>query len=197
MKIFFNFLSKLIPSLFRRSPIMSAIFAKIITYPWMWLFMRSPNQGAQTIAYLALEPSVKVSGEYFKWEKWLIFLIAQNHNTIRSCTTFFLLFRASDHETFNRIIRVAGPLPRPLTLCRTLQGCCFLISRPSAAAAARTNYLPLSISVYLTIYYFLVPLLQRLRAQGRHSTTGGSRCDRRTDRATGQGVPGGDSSDRN
>lgn len=47
---------------------MSAICAKIITYPWMWLFMRSPSQGAQTITYLALEPSItNVSGEYFKW----------------------------------------------------------------------------------------------------------------------------------
>lgn len=46
---------------------MNAMCAKVITYPWMWLLMKSPLQGAQTAIYLATEPSLKtVSGEYFK-----------------------------------------------------------------------------------------------------------------------------------
>ncbi|GAB0095153.1 retinol dehydrogenase 13 [Sergentomyia squamirostris] len=48
------------------SPIMKALCAKVITYPWMWLFMKTPSQGAQTIIYLATEPKLKeVSGKFF------------------------------------------------------------------------------------------------------------------------------------
>ncbi|XP_059611082.1 retinol dehydrogenase 11 [Phlebotomus argentipes] len=48
------------------SPIMRAICAKVITYPWMWLFMKTPSQGAQTAIYLATEPKLKaVSGKFF------------------------------------------------------------------------------------------------------------------------------------
>lgn len=49
------------------SPIMNAMCAKVITYPWMWLLMKNPTQGAQTAIYLATEPTLKsVSGKYFK-----------------------------------------------------------------------------------------------------------------------------------
>ncbi|KAJ6638211.1 Retinol dehydrogenase 13 [Pseudolycoriella hygida] len=49
-----------------KSPIMNAMCAKVITYPWMWLLMKSPTQGAQTAIYLATEPNLKtVSGQYF------------------------------------------------------------------------------------------------------------------------------------
>lgn len=52
----------------RHSPIMRALFARAITYPWMWLFMRSPYQGAQTMVRLATDPELsKTSGEFFKW----------------------------------------------------------------------------------------------------------------------------------
>jgi retinol dehydrogenase 13 len=51
----------------RKSPIMKALCAKVITYPWMYLLMKTPQQGAQTIIYLATEPKLKdVSGEFFK-----------------------------------------------------------------------------------------------------------------------------------
>ncbi|XP_037047930.1 retinol dehydrogenase 13 [Bradysia coprophila] len=50
----------------RNSPIMNAMCAKVITYPWMWLLMKSPAQGSQTAIYLATEPTLKtVSGDYF------------------------------------------------------------------------------------------------------------------------------------
>lgn len=50
-----------------RSPIMKALCAKIITFPWMWLFMKTPCQGAQTIIHLASDPNLKdVTGEYYK-----------------------------------------------------------------------------------------------------------------------------------
>lgn len=29
------------------SPLMGALCAKVITYPWMWLFMKSADKGAQ------------------------------------------------------------------------------------------------------------------------------------------------------
>ncbi|XP_065075068.1 retinol dehydrogenase 13 [Ochlerotatus camptorhynchus] len=50
----------------RHSPIMRALFARAITYPWMWLFMKSPYQGAQTMVRLATDPELsKTSGEFF------------------------------------------------------------------------------------------------------------------------------------
>ncbi|KFB38935.1 short-chain dehydrogenase [Anopheles sinensis] len=50
----------------RHSPIMKALFAKVLTYPWMWLFMKSPVQGAQTIVRLVTDPELAAtSGEFF------------------------------------------------------------------------------------------------------------------------------------
>lgn len=42
-----------------RSPIMGALCAKVITYPWMWLFMKTSTQGAQCIIHLATDPKYK------------------------------------------------------------------------------------------------------------------------------------------
>ncbi|XP_050099240.1 retinol dehydrogenase 12 [Anopheles aquasalis] len=42
----------------RHSPIMRALFARTLTYPWMWLFMKSPVQGAQTIVRLVTDPAL-------------------------------------------------------------------------------------------------------------------------------------------
>lgn len=54
----------------KRSPIMRSFCAKLITYPWMWLFMKNPEQGAQTVIYLSTEPNLKtVTGLYFKYVK--------------------------------------------------------------------------------------------------------------------------------
>lgn len=51
----------------RQSPIMRAISTRIIMFPCMWIFMKTPTLGAQTIIYLATEKNVKAtSGEYFK-----------------------------------------------------------------------------------------------------------------------------------
>ncbi|XP_017483266.1 PREDICTED: uncharacterized protein LOC108372127 [Rhagoletis zephyria] len=45
---------------------MSAISVKLMTYPWMWLFMKNPFEGAQCAIRLATDPKLKnVSGEYF------------------------------------------------------------------------------------------------------------------------------------
>ncbi|XP_053681889.1 retinol dehydrogenase 13 [Sabethes cyaneus] len=50
----------------RYSPIMKALFAKILTYPWMWLFLKNPNQGAQTMLRLATDPALsETSGVFF------------------------------------------------------------------------------------------------------------------------------------
>ncbi|KAG5671363.1 hypothetical protein PVAND_001564 [Polypedilum vanderplanki] len=50
----------------RQSPIMRAFFAKLIIFPWMWIFMKSPEQGAQTAVFLATESSISsVTGKYF------------------------------------------------------------------------------------------------------------------------------------
>lgn len=52
----------------RQSPIMRAISAKIIMFPCMWIFMKTPVLGAQTAIYLATDEKIKTtSGEYFKW----------------------------------------------------------------------------------------------------------------------------------
>ncbi|TDG49064.1 hypothetical protein AWZ03_004549 [Drosophila navojoa] len=45
---------------------MSAICVKVITYPWMWLFMKNASEGAQCAIRLATDPQLKqVTGEYF------------------------------------------------------------------------------------------------------------------------------------
>ncbi|KAM7361256.1 nazgul [Cochliomyia hominivorax] len=50
----------------RNSPLMSSICVKLMTYPWMWLFMKNPYEGAQCAIRLATDPQLKhVTGEYF------------------------------------------------------------------------------------------------------------------------------------
>lgn len=49
------------------SSLSASFFTRISMWPWMWLFLKSPYQGCQTILYLAVEPSVhKVSGYFFR-----------------------------------------------------------------------------------------------------------------------------------
>lgn len=51
----------------RQSPVMRSMCAKLMIYPWMWAFMKTPVQGAQTACYLLTEPTLaNVSGKYFK-----------------------------------------------------------------------------------------------------------------------------------
>uniref|UniRef100_A0A182PFA6 Ketoreductase domain-containing protein n=1 Tax=Anopheles epiroticus TaxID=199890 RepID=A0A182PFA6_9DIPT len=50
----------------RHSPIMRALFAKVLTFPWMWLFMKSPAQGAHTIVRLVTDPELgRSNGDFF------------------------------------------------------------------------------------------------------------------------------------
>lgn len=51
----------------RHSPIMRAFMCKCIMFPWMWLFMKKPILGAQTMVYLATQPTISTTtGAYFK-----------------------------------------------------------------------------------------------------------------------------------
>ncbi|KAL9889725.1 nazgul [Glossina fuscipes fuscipes] len=50
----------------RNSPLMSAFCIKVMTLPWMWLFMKNPFEGAQCAVHLATEQQLRnISGEYF------------------------------------------------------------------------------------------------------------------------------------
>ncbi|XP_053678745.1 retinol dehydrogenase 12 [Anopheles nili] len=50
----------------RHSPIMKALFAKVLTFPWMWMFMKNPTQGAHTIVRLVTDPELASSnGEFY------------------------------------------------------------------------------------------------------------------------------------
>ncbi|KAJ8967909.1 hypothetical protein NQ317_018829 [Molorchus minor] len=43
-----------------------SFFTKLSVWPWMWLFLKTPKQGCQSIVYLAVEPALNtVSGCYF------------------------------------------------------------------------------------------------------------------------------------
>lgn len=51
----------------RQSPIMKAWSARLLMFPWMYLFTKPPVMGAQTAIYLATEISIaKKTGEFFK-----------------------------------------------------------------------------------------------------------------------------------
>lgn len=51
----------------RQSPIMRAFSTKLIMFPCMFIFMKTPVMGAQTATYLATDEKIKAtSGEYFK-----------------------------------------------------------------------------------------------------------------------------------
>ncbi|KAJ3650197.1 hypothetical protein Zmor_021899 [Zophobas morio] len=50
----------------RNSKLTTSFPTKLSVWPWMWLFMKTPNQGCQTIVYTAVDPSLhNVSGCYF------------------------------------------------------------------------------------------------------------------------------------
>lgn len=44
-----------------RSPLKTSMAVKLSVWPWMWLFLKTPKQGSQTIIYLATDP--KLSNE--------------------------------------------------------------------------------------------------------------------------------------
>ncbi|CAH1163562.1 unnamed protein product [Phaedon cochleariae] len=44
----------------------NSFLTKLSVYPWVWLFLKTPKQGCQSIVYLAVEPTLhNVSGYYF------------------------------------------------------------------------------------------------------------------------------------
>lgn len=52
----------------KNSVLCSSFITKIILWPFMWLFMKTPKQGCQTIVYAAVEPSLNnVSGVYLRY----------------------------------------------------------------------------------------------------------------------------------
>lgn len=52
--------------LMRHMGIVNSFVGKFTVYPFLWLFTKRPNSGAQTSLYCALDPTLeKVSGEYF------------------------------------------------------------------------------------------------------------------------------------
>lgn len=52
--------------LMRHMGIFSSFFAKILVYPLMWPFLKTPVNGAQTTLYCALDPELEnVTGRYF------------------------------------------------------------------------------------------------------------------------------------
>lgn len=51
----------------RHMSIFNSYIAAIFVRPIMWLFTRTPQQGAQTVLYAALSPKLeKVSGQYLR-----------------------------------------------------------------------------------------------------------------------------------
>lgn len=52
----------------------------------MWLFLKNPTQGCQSIVYLAVEPSLSnISGYYFRWKSHKLI----KHSWIGWFTLFF------------------------------------------------------------------------------------------------------------
>lgn len=52
---------------FQKSPLSTCFMVKLSISPWAWLFMKSPQQGAQTIIYMAVASELHgVSGKYFR-----------------------------------------------------------------------------------------------------------------------------------
>nr|AEE61564.1 unknown [Dendroctonus ponderosae] len=47
-------------------PLQRSLWTKVSVWPWMWLFLKNPIQGCQSIVYLAVEPNLSnISGYYF------------------------------------------------------------------------------------------------------------------------------------
>jgi retinol dehydrogenase-13 len=52
--------------LMRHMGLVNSFFGKIIVYPFLWIFTKKPEAGAQTTLFVALDPALeKVTGEYF------------------------------------------------------------------------------------------------------------------------------------
>lgn len=52
--------------LMRHMGVVSSFFGKIFVYPFLWIFTKKPEAGAQTTLFCALDPALeKVTGEYF------------------------------------------------------------------------------------------------------------------------------------
>ncbi|KAK6635631.1 hypothetical protein RUM44_000885 [Polyplax serrata] len=52
---------------FQKSPMGTSFLVKMAIWPWAWLFMKTPSQGAQTIIYMAVALEVQdISGKYFR-----------------------------------------------------------------------------------------------------------------------------------
>lgn len=50
------------------SSIGTSFIAKVSMWPWIWLFLKSPYQGCQTIVFLAVEPTLyRISGYFFRY----------------------------------------------------------------------------------------------------------------------------------
>lgn len=50
-----------------RSPLKTSLPVRLSVWPWMWLFLKTPKQGSQTIIYLAVDPKLNgISGKHFK-----------------------------------------------------------------------------------------------------------------------------------
>ncbi|GJQ66056.1 hypothetical protein Trydic_g4142 [Trypoxylus dichotomus] len=49
----------------KSSPFAKSLMARISTFPWIWLFLKTPHQGSQTIIYTVVEPTLSsISGAY-------------------------------------------------------------------------------------------------------------------------------------
>ncbi|KAI4468880.1 phosphatidylinositol-glycan biosynthesis class f protein-related [Holotrichia oblita] len=49
----------------KSSPFAKSLMARISTYPWIWLFLKTPKQGCQTVVFTAVEPNLStVTGVY-------------------------------------------------------------------------------------------------------------------------------------
>lgn len=52
----------------RHSPLSKSFVMKIAIGPWAWLLMKTPEQGAQTIIYMAVATELSdTSGKYFRY----------------------------------------------------------------------------------------------------------------------------------
>lgn len=52
----------------KSSPFAKSLMARISTYPWIWLFLKTPKQGCQTVVFTAVEPNLStVTGVYLRY----------------------------------------------------------------------------------------------------------------------------------
>lgn len=59
----------------RHSPLSKSLVMKVAMAPWSWLLMKNPEQGAQTIIYMAVATELRqTSGKYFRYKLKIKFL---------------------------------------------------------------------------------------------------------------------------